>query len=484
MLRKNKKNISIDNYHWVVFYTVAIALFAMVLDFSIVVLALPTIANQFEVSLKAVSWVIISSSLITSAFMLPLGAVSDIIGRKKFHIAGMIFFVLGAILCYTSTSLEHLIFGRIIMAIGSTMGQSVVFAIIVGVFPKDQKGKGLGMITTAVSIGAASGPLFAGPIISIFGWREIFLVTAIPTFIGIIFAAKILDEKKLGSNVRENKSYDFIGSFVSIIFLSLLTIVISNPFSYSITNIEFLTMIFFTLVFFGFYIFWELRIDNPMIDLGLFRFTTFRWSSLTRFLGFIASAPAFLLVPIFVQSFMGYDETATGLLVFFGAFFMGFSSQFSGRLSDKYGFRKFTSLGMIFIIISNLSFSFFTQDTSIFIVLLVLIINGFGMGLWMAPNMSATLASVLPSQYGSTSAFLNLVRNTATVIGQAISTAIITGIMLSNNINVQLSEISDSINPNISSTFNQGWDLSFKFSACVAFLALFASYKTRKIKID
>ena len=79
------------------------------------------------------------------------------------------------------------------MAIGSTMGQSVVFAIIVGVFPKDQKGKGLGMITTAVSIGAASGPLFAGPIINIFGWREIFLVTAVPTFIGIIFAAKILD---------------------------------------------------------------------------------------------------------------------------------------------------------------------------------------------------------------------------------------------------------------------------------------------------
>ena len=99
MLKKYKKNISIDNYHWVVFYTVAIALFAMVLDFSIVILALPTIADQFEVSLKAVSWVIISSSLITSAFMLPLGAVSDIIGRKKFHITGMIFFVLGAILC-------------------------------------------------------------------------------------------------------------------------------------------------------------------------------------------------------------------------------------------------------------------------------------------------------------------------------------------------------------------------------------------------
>ena len=243
-------------------------------------------------------------------------------------------------------------------------------------------------------------------------------------------------------------------------------------------------MIISTFIFFIFYIFWELRIDNPMIDLKLFNYPTFRWSTLTRFLGFIASAPAFLLVPIFVQSFMGYDETATGLLVFFGAFFMGFSSQFSGRLSDKYGFRKFTSLGMIFIIFSNLSFSFFSQETSIYIVLFILVINGFGMGLWMAPNMSATLASVLPSQYGSTSAFLNLVRNTATVIGQAISTAIITGIMLSNNINVELSEIADSINPDVSSTFNLGWDIAFKVSACIAILALIASYKTKKIKND
>ena len=481
-MQKNIKKISKNNnYHWIVFYTVAIALFAMVLDFSIVILALPTIADEFQVSLKSVSWVIISSSLITSAFMLPLGAISDIIGRKKFHITGMIFFVTGALLSYTSTSLEYLIFGRIIMAIGSTMGQSVVFAIIVGVFPKDQKGKGLGMITTAVSIGAASGPLFAGPIINIFGWREIFLVTAIPTFIGIIFAAKILDEKRLGSVIRDKKSYDFIGSLVSIFFLSLLIVVISNPFSYSISDIEFILMIFLTFIFFVFYIFWELRIDNPMIDLNLFIYPTFRWSTLTRFFGFIASAPAFLLVPIFVQSFMGYDESATGLLVFFGAFFMGFSSQFSGRLSDKYGFRKFTSLGMIFIIFSNLSFSFFSQDTSIFIVLFILVINGFGMGLWMAPNMSATLTSVLPSQYGSTSAFLNLVRNTATVIGQAISTAIITGIMLSNNINVELSEIADSINPEVSSTFNQGWDLAFKVSAGIAVLALFASYKTRQL---
>jgi MFS family permease len=107
----------------------------MVLDFSIVFLALSSIAEEFGVTLRAVTWVAISTSLVTSAIMLPLGRVSDITGRKKFHIAGMLFFVVGALLAFTAQSLEALIAARVVMAIGASMGQAVVFAIIVGTLP-------------------------------------------------------------------------------------------------------------------------------------------------------------------------------------------------------------------------------------------------------------------------------------------------------------------------------------------------------------
>ena len=139
-----------NNYHWKVFWTVAIALFAMVMDFSIVFLALSSIADEFNVTLRTVTWVAISTSLTISAIMLPLGRVSDITGRKKFHIFGMLFFVAGALLAFSSQTLEMLIVSRVVMSIGSAMGQAVVFAIIVGVFPSNERGKALGVITLAI----------------------------------------------------------------------------------------------------------------------------------------------------------------------------------------------------------------------------------------------------------------------------------------------------------------------------------------------
>ena len=139
----------------------------MVMDFSIVSLALSSIAVEFDVTLRAVTWVAISTALVTSAIMLPLGRVSDLTGRKWFHITGMIFFVAGGIFAFSSQNLPMLITARVVMSIGSAMGQAVVFAIIVGVFPAKERGKALGMITTIVSVGAAAGPIMAKAVAAI-----------------------------------------------------------------------------------------------------------------------------------------------------------------------------------------------------------------------------------------------------------------------------------------------------------------------------
>ena len=184
-------------------------------------------------------------------------------------------------------------------------------------------------------------------------------------------------------------------------------------------------------------------------------------------------------MPIFVQSFMGYDQRSAGMIMFVGALGMGLASQFSGRLSDKYGFRKFTFIGLGFLVITNVWFSFFVKDSSLVIVMLVLFLNGLGMGLWMAPNMSATLSTVGRGDYGSMSAFLNLVRNVGSVIGQALTAAIIAGIMLSRGAEVQLDQLSDSGNPAVTDAFLAGWSLTFRVLAIVTVIALLCAVRTR-----
>ncbi len=468
------------NYHWKVFWTVAIALFAMVMDFSIVFLALSSIADEFDVTLRAVTWVAIASSLTMSAFMLPLGRVSDITGRKRFHIVGMMLFVAGALLAYSASNLQMLILARVVMSIGSAMGQAVVFAIIVGVFPSSERGKALGMITTTVAIGAAAGPIVAGPVIQEWGWRSIFLVTALPTVAGIVAAFVVLEDSKLGSETRSlDARFDWLGGILSAAALSLLILTISNPFAFEWISLQVIAGFLGSLALLAALVWWELRIPDPMLNLRFFKNSTFSWSTSTRFLGFIGGSATFFLMPIFVQSFMGYDQRSAGMIMFVGALGMGLASQFSGRLSDKYGFRKFTFIGLGFLVITNVWFSFFVKDSSLVIVMLVLFLNGLGMGLWMAPNMSATLSTVGRGDYGSMSAFLNLVRNVGSVIGQALTAAIIAGIMLSRGAEVQLDQLSDSGNPAVTDAFLAGWSLTFRVLAIVTVIALLCAVRTR-----
>ena len=474
-----------DNYHWKVFWTVAIALFAMVLDFSIVFLALSSIADEFAVTLRAVTWVVISTSLVTSATMLPLGRVSDITGRKKFHIAGMGFFVVGAIMAFLAQSLEMLIGARVVMAIGAAMGQAVVFAIIVGVFPDKERGKALGMITTAVAIGAASGPIIAGPIIQAFEWRAVFLVTLIPTSLGIVAAAFILDDVRIGSVVGQIRAkYDWLGAIFSAAALTLIILTISNPFAFDWISVPIIGGFVLSTSLFVALIWWELRVESPMLNLRFFKNSTFAWSTSTWFLVFLGGLAMFFLMPIFVQSFMGYDQRSAGMIMFVGALGMGLSSQLSGRFSDNHGFRIFTIVGIGINLAMNLVIALFVSDTPLWIVMPVLFVNGAATGMWMAPNMSATLSTVGRGDYGSMSAFLNLVRNVGSVIGQALATAIIAGIMLSRGAEVQLNELANTTDPVITNAFLSGWRLTFWVLTGFTGLALFAAARTRVYKTE
>jgi MFS family permease len=216
-----------------------------------------------------------------------------------------------------------------------------------------------------------------------------------------------------------------------------------------------------------------------MINLRLFSNSTFTWSSITRLLGFVGSSAAFFLMPIFLQSFLGYQEIAAGMVMFVGAFGMGVASQFSGRLSDRFGFRSFTFIGLGMLVAAALMFSFFDGSTPAWVIMPVLFFNGLGMGMWMAPNMSATLGAVERQHYGSVSAFVNLVRNIGSVFGQALTSAIVAGVMLARGADVQLSELATSTNPAVKQAFVDGWRYAYLVLAAFTLMALYAAWKTR-----
>ena len=134
---------------------------------------------------------------------------------------------------------------------------------------------------------------------------------------------------------------------------------------------------------------------------------------------------------------------------------------------------------MLFSAFANLSLSFIANDFNLTIFTIIMFINGFGIGMWMAPNMSAVLSSVTKDQYGSVSAYLNLIRNIGTTFGQSLAATIIIIFLASGSISIQLSDINSNSSEEILSLFINGWRTTLIISSIIVFISVFASYKTK-----
>lgn len=467
-----------DPYRWRAFWAVALSLFTMVMSFSIVFIALPAIADDFGVTLRQASWVIISQSLTISAFMLPLGRVADLTGRKRFHLVGLALFGGGAILTAAAPTFALLLVGRVVMAIGAAMGQSVSTAIVTSVFPSRQRGTALGSQTTAVAVGGATGPILGGVLLQFFPWQAMFIFMAIPTAIAFIWAFFVLDDEKIGSNAgRKKEPFDWIGSGLSALGITALILTINNPLNLPWTSPLILAAALSSVAVLSAFVWWELRTPYPMLQLRLFLNPIFRYATITRITAFMGSTATFFMLPIFLLSFRGLDEGPTGLIMFFGALGMGVASQASGRLSDRYGFMRFTLLGFTVLILTSITFGFLNGATPVLFIAPLLLVNGIGMGLWNSPNTSATMGSVPRSQYGSVSAFVNLTRNIGNVTGQAIAATIVTSVMVARGFDIQLSQVS--VIPGAADAFLAGWRVAYIAVVIFAVLAFVSAAMTR-----
>lgn len=464
-------------YTWKAFSAVGLSLVTMVMSFSIIFLALDAIATDFGITLRQVSLVVIAQSLTVSSLMLPLGRVADMIGRKRFHLIGLALFAVGAIACSLATNLVLLVVFRVIMAFGSTMGQAVSTAIVTSVFPSRERGKAMGSQTTAVALGGAMGPIVAGITLQFLPWQTLFVLMAIPTIVALVWGLYVLDDRKIGSwSDGERPPYDWLGAALSASATGLIIITIMNPFSLDLNDPLIMGGAIVGIGLTCAFVWWELHTKHPMLDLRMFKNRVFGFSVLTRFLAFTRSSATLYLLPIFLVSFRGVSEGTAGAIMFLGALGMGIGAQTGGRLSDRYGSRPFLLIGFAVLICTGFAFSTLDGDSQLWFIAGIVLINGIAMGVWGAPNASATMGAVDRSRYGVVSAVINLTRNLGNVTGQAIVTAIIAGIMIANGFDIPLGELDE--NPGAGDAYLQGWTWAYYLATAIVALALISSFFT------
>ena len=459
------------SYKWTAFIAIGISFVTQVLSQSMVFVALSDIADDFGVTLRAVSWVVVIQALTISAFMMPMGRLADIIGWRKVHLIGLVVFGGGAMCVALAPTFGLLIAARVLMAAGNSMGQSVGTAMAVAVFPPEERGTAIGSQTTAVAIGGASGPMVGGLVLQVLPWEALFFMVLVPIGIAFVAGYFLLTEERLGQpRDAERPPFDYLGATISVIAISIFVVVVNNPLAMSWTSPLLLGGFAAVAVLFAGFVPWELRHRAPMVELRMFADRVFSMASLARFLGFLGATVTILMAPIYLISLRGMDTAAAGAVLFLGFVGMGVAAQATGRLSDRFGPRRFALGGYVIMMATALSFSFLTNATPLWLVAPLLLVNGVGMGTWNVPNNTMIIGAVPVSRLGVVGALTNLTRNVGNVVGQAVAAGVVVAVMAAQGFDIPLSEVRETAGA--SAAFFDGWRAAYWMAASFLGIAL------------
>ncbi len=405
---------------WQVLISVAFGVFLATIDSSIVNISLPTFEKELNASFAAVQWVVLSYLLTITVLLLGIGRLADMVGKKKLYISGFMIFMIGSFLCGISARVEYLILFRVVQAIGGAFLMALGPALLAASFPPEQRGQALGFNGLAVSMGIILGPTLGGVILSHWGWHWIFFVNIPMGIIAVVIAYQSLPM----DNTRHGETFDFIGAI--LLFLSLISLLFGLTFSQNFGFLSFQTsglLVLFAVLLILFIKF-ENKVKQPVIDLSLFRNGLFRVNLITGFLTFIASSGTIFLIPFYLQNVLGYDPEYAGILMAIFPITLGISGPLAGWLSDKYGFRLLTVLGLSILSFGYMNLSrFSTQTTWLEFVILYLPI-GIGMGLFQSPNNSAILSNAASNRLGVVSGLLAITRTLGQTSGIALISAL------------------------------------------------------------
>ncbi|MDG2261897.1 MAG: MFS transporter [Actinomycetota bacterium] len=462
---------------WKGYTAIAISFVTSVASMSMVFVALSAIADDFGITLSEVTWVVIVQALVISALMLPMGRLGDVVGRRKIHLIGLVVFSAGALAVAFAPTFELLIAARVVMATGNSMGQSVGTAMVVSLFPPEERGKAIGAQTTAVAIGGASGPIIAGLSLQILPWEALFIGITIPIAIAFMAGVMFLDEDLVSRGMDTTKNpFDWVGAIVSSVAIVVLVITINNPFELVWTSFVMIASILAVVALFTVYARWELRTPFPMLDLRLFSISDFRTSVGARIIGFMGSTASMLLIPVYLISLRGISAAAAGGIMFLRSAGMGLAAPLAGNSSDNAGTRPFNISGFALLSITTAVTLFFTASTPIVIVMVTMFFSGVSHGLWNVPNNSNIIGAVPVASYGVIGAFTNLTRNVGNVFGQAIASAIVASVMLSKGFDIPLSDIADS--EGAGDAFTAGWRVAFGVALGLSVIGLGFAFRT------
>jgi EmrB/QacA subfamily drug resistance transporter len=342
-----KPQVVPPGYKWTVMGIIMLGIMMATLDSSIVNVSIPKIMADFGSNIDDIEW-ILTGYMLAFATLMPLtGWLRDRIGYKKIYVGALFIFTLGSVLCGMAWNLPTLILARVIQAVGGGAMQPTGMALLTELFPPKERGRAMGMMGIGIILGPAIGPTLGGYLTDYFGWRSIFMINLPIGIIATFAAMELMMNDEPHRMVK--KPFDFWGFGFLGVFLVGALLGMSQGNKEGWTSIYILTC--FTSAVLGFigFMLVELHVDNPIIDLSLFKIPTFAAASAITVARSIGLFGSLFLIPVFVQQQMGMTSLQSGLLMLPSSIFMAFLFPVVGGLADKVGPRTPSIIGCIIV---------------------------------------------------------------------------------------------------------------------------------------
>ena len=426
--------VTTDEYNkkWRILLAVSIGTLMVPINSSITNVSLPQVASFFSVNLATAEWVLTSYLIMFIGLVLFFARFGDFYGHENLFFGGLIGFVISSLLCSLSPSITALIIFRGLQGVAGAMILSVSMVIIEKSFPVRYLGKAFGIYSVIIAAGLTFGPAIGGVMDSLFGWRSIFLIN-VP--IGIMAFMICYFTLKRGES--QEVKWDISGTILQFTYFLLLI--------YSLNLIEeseyttAVIMGFFAVVAFILFINTELKSENPMIELKLFKNKIFSAFNISLHFNYICMYMMLFAMPFYLQKVLHLDSGITGMVLTASPIVMMLVASVSGSLSDRLGSRIPVFSGSIICMISMLLMTHLTASSTIFDVFWRLALLGLGTALFQAPANKTLMSTLSHENAGMASGVIATVRNMGMVFavcyaGLLIHSAISPQLMLPNQL--------------------------------------------------
>ena len=424
MTRYRARLITDSNRKWWTLGAMCFALFMIMLDNTVVNVALPSIERDLGASLSSLEWTVNGYTLSFAVLLATGGRLGDIFGRRLAFIIGVVLFAGSSATAGLAPDTTSLVASRVVQGIGGALMMPATLSIVTNAFPPEERGKAIGTWAGVSALALAIGPVLGGFLTESVSWRAIFYIN-FPVGIGAVLASLFAVRESRDETVGREVDYPGVATLTAALTALVLALIEGNSWGWGSTRI--ISLLAGSALMLALFVAVELRVKAPMVEFPLFASRNFVGANTIALVVSFAMLAQFFFVALYMQNILGYSPLQAGLRFLPATLMIVAIAPIAGRLTDRIGPRIPIAVGLSLVTLAMLWLTGVDASTSYSDLLPSFVLMGVGMALTMSPMSTAAMNAVTEAKAGIASGVLSMNRMIGGTLGVAVIGAVFQG---------------------------------------------------------